>query len=920
MRSRSFAARRGLCLSAFFAVLCIGGLSPSQAAAAPTKSTAAAPTLEVLGQRDGPSKDPPPVVEQGPRQPSSPTATSPATGPRLIVDPALNAEVEPNGTPATATPLPLSNGAAHVVGNIYPNGDLDYYSFTAAAGDRVYVAIQASSSASGSNDSTLELYASDGTTVLEGDEDDGSFGGLSSSIAGTTIPAAGTYYLRVKHNSATVQLRPYHLYFQLRSGTPATEVEPNDTAPGQTLPAGGWVSGSVASATDLDFYSITLNAGDTVFLSLDQDPERDGDANLRLGLGPFDTQILLVNDSGAGFAPYTAPDSEALFMTVKDAGSYWIYVDPSSATTFGTYHLSATVFPRVVSGVNCTTYTSTNVPIAIPDTGSITSTLTVPGNPRIADINVAVQGTHTFMADLDVHLISPAGNDVGLFTDAFNQTTGGRSLLDVVIDDEAAIPPAFQNSVGMRLQPEFNYRLAWFDGENAGGTWTLQVRDDVAADTGTLTGWSIEICEAPPPPACAPGFSAATVYSTDFESGAAGFTHSGTIDEWELGLPATAATATASPVAAFDSCASGTSCWKTDLDNTYDTNSSQDLVSPAIDLTGFSAPVVVNWSHRYQMDTATNDHYQVSLQPVGAPASALRLFEHLDGTMADSVGTPPVTVPASAGWGQMHARADALAGSNVQLVFHLDSGAGTTNFGGAAVDDVSVTACRANAADLSITETDGVTTAVAGGSTTYTITASNTGPGAATGTTVADTFPAALTCTWTCVGAGGGTCTASGSGNINDTTVNLPVGASVTSTAGCAISAAATGTLSNTATVSSSVSDPDPANNSATDTDTVTRQADLAITKTDGVTTVDAGATTTYTITSSNAGPSNVTGASVTDTFSAQLQGCTWTCVGAGGGTCTATGSGNISDTVNLPAGGSVTHTATCSIGVQPAS
>ena len=37
------------------------------------------------------------------------------------------------------------------------------------------------------------------------------------------------------------------------------------------------------------------------------------------------------------------------------------------------------------------------------------------------------------------------------------------------------------------------------------------------------------------------------------------------------------------------------------------------------------------------------------------------------------------------------------------------------------------------------------------------------------GATVADTFPASLTCTWTCAGAGGGTCTASGSGNINDT-------------------------------------------------------------------------------------------------------------------------------------------------------
>src|SRR6185295_2398219 len=34
----------------------------------------------------------------------------------------------------------------------------------------------------------------------------------------------------------------------------------------------------------------------------------------------------------------------------------------------------------------------------------------------------------------------------------------------------------------------------------------------------------------------------------------------------------------------------------------------------------------------------------------------------------------------------------------------------------------------------------------------------------------------------------------------------------------------------------------------------------------------------------------------------------------AGGGTCTASGSGNISDAVNLPVGASTTYTATCGI------
>jgi uncharacterized repeat protein (TIGR01451 family) len=230
-----------------------------------------------------------------------------------------------------------------------------------------------------------------------------------------------------------------------------------------------------------------------------------------------------------------------------------------------------------------------------------------------------------------------------------------------------------------------------------------------------------------------------------------------------------------------------------------------------------------------------------------------------------------------------------------------------------AADPTSLTVASVQA-DLSITKTDGVTTATPGGSVTYTIVASNAGPGGATGATVADTFPASLTCSWTCAGAGGGTCTAAGSGNINDT-VNLPSGGGVTYTAACTIAAGATGTLSNTATVAApaGVTDPDPANNSATDSDTLVPQADLAITKTDGVTTATSGGSVTYTIVASNAGPGGATGATVADTFPASLT-CTWTCAGAGGGTCAAAGSGNINDTVNLPSGGSVTYTAACTI------
>ncbi|HEU4388534.1 MAG TPA: hypothetical protein VFV34_12105, partial [Blastocatellia bacterium] len=219
--------------------------------------------------------------------------------------------------------------------------------------------------------------------------------------------------------------------------------------------------------------------------------------------------------------------------------------------------------------------------------------------------------------------------------------------------------------------------------------------------------------------------------------------------------------------------------------------------------------------------------------------------------------------------------------------------------------------------DLSITKTDGLTTAVSGNSITYTIVVSYSGLSNVTAATVADTFPAVLTgVTFTSVSTGtvSGN-TASGSGNINDT-VNMTPGSTITYTVNATINPAATGSLSNTATVTApgSFTDTNPGNNSATDTDTLTSQGDLAITKTNGTSTSTAGGSTSYTITVSNAGPSTATGATVADTFPASLT-VSFTSVAAGGATGnTASGSGNINDTVTLPPGSSVTYTATCSI------
>jgi subtilisin-like proprotein convertase family protein len=603
-------------------------------------------------------------------------------------------EVEPNDSTATATMI--AGAAARVRARIWPVGDIDYYSFTGSAGDRIYAAT-ATSFAAGATDTTLTLFDTDGTTIIEVDLNDGVFAANSSSIAGATLPADGTYFLQVRSTGATTSIRPYDLYFQRRSGSPTTETEPNNLGDGgQAMPASGWASGAINPVGDTDVFTFALNAGDTVFLSLDLDPERDGGTswNGRVGIGPIDGFILVANDANT-----TSPNSEAFFFTVREGGTYYAYVDPATAVGGPnlTYHLSVSVFPGTPASPTCATYTSADTPVVIPDgPGLATSSITVPGNPRIADLDVSIELTHANMPDLDVVLRAPGGNRMVLFNDAGTNT---QQAMNLRLDDEAAIPIGiFAVMAGMAYQPQGARRLDWFDGQDAGGTWTLQIHDDLAANGGTLTAWSITVCEAPPPPSCPAGTAPVTVFETDFNDDDGGFTASGVESEWAWGVPT---------FVPLDDCASGSSCWATDLAGTYNSNSNQTLTSPPIDLGGLVGPVLLHWSQKHQIENANWDNASVRVQQAGG-ANPMTVWEWDGTTMANqAVGNPTVTVPQSTGWARRTADISAFAGQSIEAAFNLSSDS-TVNFAGMAIDDFTVTACEAlPAIELSVTVVQG---------------------------------------------------------------------------------------------------------------------------------------------------------------------------------------------------------------------
>ncbi|HTX91496.1 MAG TPA: sortase, partial [Anaerolineales bacterium] len=116
------------------------------------------------------------------------------------------------------------------------------------------------------------------------------------------------------------------------------------------------------------------------------------------------------------------------------------------------------------------------------------------------------------------------------------------------------------------------------------------------------------------------------------------------------------------------------------------------------------------------------------------------------------------------------------------------------------------------------------------------------------------------------------------------------------------------------------ITDTNSANNSASDTDTQNSQTDLGITKTDNRIYYLAGDTLNYVVVVTNHGPADVTGAVVSDAMPAQIIAWTWSCApatpaayGCDGGT-----SAPFSDTIDLPAGASITYNVSAGVTATP--
>ncbi len=220
---------------------------------------------------------------------------------------------------------------------------------------------------------------------------------------------------------------------------------------------------------------------------------------------------------------------------------------------------------------------------------------------------------------------------------------------------------------------------------------------------------------------------------------------------------------------------------------------------------------------------------------------------------------------------------------------------------------------------LVATKADVAATYTPGSTTSYTVTVLNSGVTQAEDVDISDTLPTGATltgisCSTLLLATCGSTTAVAGDASFTHTGNVIPTGGSIVLTVDVAFASSMTAaTITNTANVIDNTSG---VTTSASDINARAVVADVAIAKSATGTTYTPGGTDTYTLTITNAGPSDAIGATVADILPAgvTLSGA-WSCTPEGSGSACAAASGgtagdsSISATIDVIDGGTVTIT-----------
>lgn len=206
------------------------------------------------------------------------------------------------------------------------------------------------------------------------------------------------------------------------------------------------------------------------------------------------------NPAGSGTSNFTVDD---------------VSLEASAANPTPTPAVSPT--PTPTPGCGTTTVAYSGAPVAIPDNVAAGTNISMPvtGVPaNVTDVDFRFDGTadpnpaatgvgvnHSWVGDLKFTLTSPSGTSVTFFDrPQFPLISAGcnsNNLAALTLDDDGGGMPV-EGQCGVNTDAAFpsgtvtpNSPLAAFDGQNANGTWTLNVSDNAGQDTGSVRRFSL---------------------------------------------------------------------------------------------------------------------------------------------------------------------------------------------------------------------------------------------------------------------------------------------------------------------------------------------------------------------------------------------------------------------------------------------
>ena len=230
----------------------------------------------------------------------------------------------------TSTTGSIAAGGS-VTGSIETSGDQDWYRISMTAGTAYTVRLQGQGASAGTlYDPVIQgIYDSTGTYVTNTYSDDSSAGGGTTyrdSLVTFTPTASGTYYIAADAYSSYTGT--YTLSVSGTSNAEGDSVAGN-TSTTATVAVGSSVTGTIGSATDADWYAVSLTAGYIYTIQLQGSGSSNGTLSDPLISGIYNSSGSYISntyaddqngrDSSLSFAPTT---SGTYYIAAEGYGSY----------------------------------------------------------------------------------------------------------------------------------------------------------------------------------------------------------------------------------------------------------------------------------------------------------------------------------------------------------------------------------------------------------------------------------------------------------------------------------------------------------------------------------------------------------------------------------------------------------------------